>query len=720
MKQVVQQQRTGRLEITDVPAPVLQPKSLLVQTAYSLISAGTERAKVNVARKNLLGKALARPDQVRQVLQTYRQLGFQATYQKVVNKLDALSPLGYSSAGVVLAVGSDVTGFKIGDRVACGGTTAVHAEVVAVPHNLCQPVPANVPLEQAAFATLGAIALQGIRQTAPTLGETVGVIGLGLLGLLTVQLLRAAGCHVIGIDISAQRCEWAQKLGADAAYTPDDPALETAVRAFTPAGLDAVILTAATPSSTPIQQAGQLCRNQGRVVIVGDVGLDVPRSPFYEKELDIRLSRSYGPGRYDPQYEEKGVDYPIGYVRWTEGRNIAAFLDLLAQGKVNVQSLTTHRYPLAQATEAYDLIQQGQTPYLGVVLDYGLAVEAIQQPPSATVVPLATAQRPSTSAVTLALLGAGTFAQSMLLPSLKSHKAVQLRTVVTPSGLTARSVAERFGFAQCAGEPETALNDPTINTIIIASRHNSHAALTIRALNAGKAVFVEKPLALNTVELDMVATAYAQAAAPFLMVGFNRRFAPLTAQLRPFLQTIAEPLTLHFRVNAGFIPRDHWTQDRAIGGGRIVGELCHFVDYVLYLANAPLCEVFAYGLPDGGKYSGDNVTAVLRFANGSVATLTYTAGGDRAIPKERLEVFGGGRAATLEDFKQLTLASNGRLSQHKTSPDKGHAAEMQALVTAVTHGHPSPTPFAQLLQVSRATFAIEASLVNGRPMLVEN
>lgn len=718
MKQIVQQQRNGRLQLADVPVPALQPKTVLVQTAFSLISAGTERAKVTVARKSLIGKALARPDQVRQVYQTYKQLGWQATYQKVVNKLDALSPLGYSSAGIVLAVGAEVPGFKVGDRVACGGAGASHAEVATVPFNLCVPVPENVPLEEAAFTTLGAIALQGVRQAGPTLGETVGVIGLGLLGLLTVQLLRAAGCHVVGIDVNPARCQLAQELGADTAVPPDDPALESHVRRLCPAGLDAVILTAATPSSAPIRQAGELARNQARVVIVGDVGLDVPRSPFYEKELDVRLSRSYGPGRYDPQYEDKGIDYPIGYVRWTEGRNMAAFLDMVAQGKVNVKRLTSHRFPLRQAEAAYNMIEKQLEPYLGVVLDYELPAET-PKPPATTSLSIHS-PRSGAAAVTVGLVGAGNFAQSMLLPTLKTLPQVRLRTVVTPGGLTARSVAERFAFEQCTAEAETAVSDPAINLLLIASRHDSHAALVVAALQAGKAVFVEKPLALTPTQLQEVQTTYQQSSSPFVMVGFNRRFAPLVGHLRPFLRPIAEPLLLHYRVNAGFIPRDHWTQDRQIGGGRMVGEGCHFVDLLIDLANSAPVEVFACGLPDGGRYAGENITAVIRFANHSIATLTYAANGDRALPKERLEVLGGGRAAILDDYRQLTLMENGKSTSHKSAPDKGHASEMKTLAEAIQHGKLSPVPFEQAVWATQVTFAIEQSLITRQPILMNN
>ncbi len=717
MKQIVQQQKNGRLEVADVPAPMLQPQGVLVQTAFSLISAGTERAKVEVAQKSLLGKAMARPDQVRQVVQTYQQLGFQATYQKVVNKLEALSPLGYSTAGIVVAVGEQVTGLKVGDKVACaGGGYASHAEIIYVPQNLCAPVPSGVPLAQAAYTTLGAIAMQGVRQAEPALGETVGVIGLGLLGLLTVQLLRAAGCRVVGLDVNPVRCTLARELGADVAASPHDADLEAEARRYSPAGLDAVILTAATRSSDPIVLAAHLARERARLVVVGAVGMDIPRSPFYEKELEVRLSRSYGPGRYDPEYEEKGRDYPIGYVRWTEGRNMVAFLGLLAQGKLDMAPLTTHCYPVEEAETAYQLIQgEMEAPFLGVLLDYGVDEAVVPEFPTRTPIRVTTAAGPPRPVV-LALLGAGSFAQSMLLPHLQKNEAVSLRLVVTPSGLTARSVAEKAGFALCAADPETALVDEQVNLVVIASRHDSHADLVRRSLQAGKSVFVEKPLALTPTQLAEVTKTYAELSRPFVMVGFNRRFAPLVRSLRTFLAPVGEPMLLYYRVNAGYIPPDHWIQDREIGGGRLVGEVCHFVDLLLHLVRQPVTQVFAYGLPDGGRYNQDNITAVLRFADGSVGTILYAANGDKRLPKERIEVFAAGKAAVLDDFRQLTLVSNGKQTVEKSRPDKGHGAEMAALVTAVQRDSDEPVPFSESVLVTQTMFAIATSLATGEPV----
>ena len=726
MKQVTHTQRDGAILIQDVPPPMLRSGGLLVRTACSVISAGTERTKVEVAKKGLLGKALARPDQVRQVIESAQQIGVAATYQKISSRMDALIPLGYSSAGVVIRAGADTRGFAPGDRVACGGATATHSEIVYVPQNLCARVPDGVGLDEAAFATVGSIALHGVRQSEATLGETVGVIGLGLLGLMTVQLLRSAGCRVVGIDIDDARCELARRFSADAVFSPDSPDAERMTRRVSTAGLDAVIVTAATSSNEPVVLAGRLARDRAIVVVVGAVGIDVPRSPYYEKELEVRLSRSYGPGRYDSQYEEKGTDYPIGYVRWTEGRNMMAILDLIAQRKLDVRSLITHRFSLADATAAYDLLGRRSVPFLGIVLDHGVPE------PSTTAISAASGpihvrpDRNGAGKIGIGLIGAGNFAQAMLLPHLHRHADVRLRAVMTPGGLTARSVADRVGFEVCAGEPETVLADPDVRLVLIASRHDSHAALAAAALRAGKAVFVEKPLALTPHQQEEVVAAYHQAGrraaeelghvSPFLMVGFNRRFQPLVRSLREFMHEGGEPMLVHYRVNAGYIPRDHWTQDRETGGGRIVGEVCHFVDLILHLVNQPPREVYAHALPDAGRYSRDNLSVLIHFSDGSTATITYAANGDRGIEKERIEVFGGGRCGVLEDFRKLTLAAGGKTQVRKSGPDKGHRAEMTALVDAMTRGLPAPIPFQEAVRSMNVTFAIEEALAAGQPV----
>ena len=700
MKQIAQSQRDGKLKVLDVPVPALRPEGVLVATAYSVISAGTERAKVDLAKKSLLGKAMARPDQVRQVIKSARQAGLAATYQKVMTRLDAMNPLGYSSAGIVLAVGDHVRDIAPGDRVACAGAGfANHAEIAYVPRNLCARVPEGVALDEAAYATIGAIALQGIRQSGAALGEVVGVIGLGLIGLLTVQMLRAAGCRVVGFDLDPGRCDLALRFGADLALQPN---ADQPLRTIAPHGLDAVILTAATSSSDPIRLAGELARDRARVIVVGAVGMDIPRSPFYEKELEIRLSRSYGPGRYDNQYEERGVDYPVGYVRWTEGRNLEAFVDLLAQRKVDVAALTTHRFRLGAAEAAYDVIEgKSGERFLGVLIEYD-PVDRVPQPAPIRL----TESRAIDGKVKVAFVGAGNFAQSSLIPPLRANGDVHLRTVVTSSGLSARSVGERFGFEQCASNLSDVLGDREVDLIVVASRHDSHAATTAAALRAGKAVFTEKPLAINEGELADVERAFAESGR-FLMVGFNRRFAPLVARMHPFVGSMSEPKVISYRVNAGFIPRDHWAHE---SGGRIIGEVCHFVDLMLHLAGAPIVSVHAAGLPDSNRYSRDNIVATLRFADGSVGTITYVANGPAGLEKERLEIVGGGKAAILDDFKKLTLIDGAKETVHRSAADKGHQNEMLAVVNALRSGAAAPIPFADIAGTTRATFDIVESI----------
>jgi predicted dehydrogenase/threonine dehydrogenase-like Zn-dependent dehydrogenase len=711
MKQLSQNLRTGELSVSEVPEPQVSPGQVLVQTAFSLISAGTERSLVEIGKKSLLGKALSRPDRVRQVMLSVRQSGLQATLQKVRARLEGRSPLGYSSAGIVRAVGEGVTDLRAGDRVACAGSSAAHAEVVCVPVNLCAAVPENVPLDQAAFTTLGAIALQGVRQADVRLGEVVAVLGLGLLGALTVQLLRAAGCTVVGFDPNLSRCQLALELGAQAAANTESElrarlSLESANK-----GADAVILTAGTSSNRPIELAGELSRDRGRVVVVGAVGLRVPRAPYYEKELELRLSRSYGPGRYDPAYEDKGRDYPYGYVRWTEKRNMQAFLRLASEGKVRLAPLITHRFSLEQALEAYDLIR-GKTaqPSLGVLFAYPAAV-AEAKPPQ---LPPSSARQPQAVRLGVGVIGVGTFAQGMLLPPLQKDGRVALLAAAARSPLHARDAADRFGFTAAVGSVDEILSDQTIQAVIISTRHDSHADLVVRALQAGKAVHVEKPLALNSQQLAEVQAAYQAESAAFVNVGFNRRFAPLVQPLLQLFADRTEPLSMLYRVNAGYLPLEHWAQDPEQGGGRIVGEVCHFLDLFQALSGALITRVSARALPDLGKYRADNLAALVELADGSLGTLLYTANGDRALPKEYLEVSCAGKSAALHDFRRLELYSGAKQRVIRAAgQDKGHAAEMRAWVGAVLAGAPEPVPFSHALAATRATFALLASLSSG-------
>lgn len=720
MKQLSQNLRTGKLSVDDVPAPAVQPGWVLVQTAYSLISAGTERSRVETGKKSLLGKALARPDQVRQVLNSMKTTGLKTTLEKVRTKLEARSPLGYSAAGVVIAPGPGVDEFHAGDWAACGGATAAHGEAMLVPANLCVKVPSGVGLDQAAFTTVGAIALQGLRQADLRLGEIGVVMGLGLLGQITVQLLKAAGCRVIGYDLIPERCDLALQLGADAAVS-SEPALDAELARWSQShGADAVLITAGTSSNRPVELAGEITREKGKVVIVGAVGLTLPREPYYHKELDLRLSRSYGPGRYDADYEEKGHDYPYGYVRWTEKRNMEAFLALCAQGKVNVSALVTHKFKLAQAEEAYAIIggKTGQS-FLGVLFEYDSQPLPRSAPIGITPGNVhAPGKAERAERLGIGVVGAGNFAQSMLLPHLKNHPQVCLVRVANRTPLAARDAAERFGFGEAVSAPEEVFNDPAVHAVLIATRHNSHAALAIQALQAGKAIHLEKPLALSPLALEEVAAEYQRQPNPFLMVGFNRRFAPLVQEMARFFAERREPAAMLYRVNAGFLPLDHWTQDPEVGGGRVIGEGCHFLDLMQFFARSRPCQVMSMALPNQGKYHDDNVSISVTFEDGSVGTLLYVANGDKSLPKEYLEISSEGKSAVLTDYRHLALMSGGRVRTLKSGQDKGHRAEMLAWVEALRMARQEPVPFPEAVWSTQMTFAAVQSLAENRPVRV--
>jgi predicted dehydrogenase/threonine dehydrogenase-like Zn-dependent dehydrogenase len=724
VKQVCQSLKDGRIEVRDVPPPQLRPHGVIVRTAASLISAGTERAKLDLGRKNLLAKARSRPDQVAQVLDKVRREGVLQTYRTVKARLEEQSPLGYSSAGVVTQVGELAAGFKVGDRVACGGGDyANHAEIAYVPATLCAAVPDGVGLDEAAFATVGAVALQGVRQSAATVGDKVAVIGLGLVGLLTVQLLRAAGCEVVGVDPDAGRCATAQGFGAAAVTTVAGPAAARELAGATGGlGCDAVILTAGTRDDGPIELAGMLARDRGTVVVVGDVGMRVPRASFYEKELTLKLSRSYGPGRYDPDYEEHALDYPVGYVRWTEQRNMAEFVRLLSAGRIDVGALITDRFPVDDAVAAYAAVSGGG-PSLGVLLEYAASgpererIEVARQvpgprAPGAAGVAVA-------GAVHVGFLGAGHFATATLLPALAADPRFAPRGVCTTSGLSARDVAERHGFAFCAGSADDVLADPQTQAVVIASRHSSHAALAIAAMRAAKAVFVEKPLALTEAELSEIATVQRTTAAA-VTVGFNRRFAPQVRSVVSALAGRTAPVTILIRVNAGAIPDTHWIQQPDDGGGRIVGEVCHFVDLASCLAGAAPTRVFAAGAaPNKPPLLTDDLAVTLAFADGSVAAIVYTAAGDTAYPKERIEVFCAGRVLVIDDFKVLRVTQDGRTRTTRLQQaDKGHAAEMRAFLDLASGGSVPELSFGACVSSTAATFKIVESLATRPPVVV--
>jgi predicted dehydrogenase len=737
MKQVLQHARTGEISVAEVPAPQLLPGCVLVRVAASVVSAGTERASAEFASKNLMQKARSRPDLVREVIGKIQRDGILSAVQAVRSRLDQPQTPGYSSAGTVIATGEGVTDLQPGDRVACAGAGfAVHAEIACVPRLLVAKIPAGdaeteTPFEEAAFATLGAVALHSIRTAEAKLGDMVGVIGLGLLGQLAVQLLKAAGCRVLGLDINPARAELARQLGADAVAVSAADFRDLCMERSQGAGVDSVLIAAETPSSDPVNLAGAIARERAIVVAVGTVGIEIERKAYYEKELDFRISRSYGPGRYDSAYEQKGRDYPIGYVRWTETRNMQAFLQLLAEKKVRVGPLITHRFPIENAQSAYALITgkiTGKTgdPFLGVVIQYSGEVD---ESPTLQLVAAPQTAAPATkeartSEISVGLIGAGIFAASTLIPAIKSSGHAALTGVCTATGAHAQHAARTFGFSSCTTETARIIHDPAINTVVIATRHHLHPNQVLAALAEGKNVFCEKPLCLTENELRSIVRAYHEISAaqrPALMVGFNRRFAPMIARMKTFLVPISEPLALTYRVNAGFLAPDHWVNDPEQGGGRIRGEVCHFADTLMFLAGSPIIEVDARALANAGRYSGDNVLASLHFANGSEGTISYLASGDRSFSKERLEVFGGGAVAVLEDFRRLELARHGRKQtiRSRWRQDKGHRAEWAAFAASIGPGRGGAIPFEQIVCSTLATLRIHESVATGKRLAVD-
>lgn len=715
MLQVIQYQKTGKITVEDLPAPKLNGGGVIVRNEYSLISAGTERSSVETAQATMIGKARLRPDLVRQVMDNYRREGLTATYQKIQNRLDNYKDLGYSSAGVV--VESACPEFAPGDRVACGGVGyAAHAEVIYVPRNLVVRIPDTVGTDQAAFTTVASIAMQGVRQAEVQVGERIVVIGLGLVGLLTVQILKAAGCAVLGLDISPRNMELARKLGCDQVCISGEETLPVAESFSRGIGADAVIIAAASKTSDPIELATHLARKKGKVVIVGAIGMDIPRSPAYEKELDVRMSCSYGPGRYDPAYEVRGNDYPAAYVRWTENRNMEAILDLAAQGRVDFSALVTHTFPVARALEAYDLIT-GKTgePYLGVLISYPKSEPNVARnlQLKSTVV--------SHAAPSLGVIGAGNHTQSYLLPHLQKA-GVPLRAVATSRPVNAKSAGQKFGFAICTTDAAQVLADPQVRLVLIGTRHDTHARYVVESLHAAKHVFVEKPLALDQDQLNQIIVAYQEAKqsghAALLMVGYNRRFSDPVRMLHDFLVDRAEPLAITYRVNAGFIPRNNWYQD-PMQGGRIIGEIGHFIDSLQFLTHAVPTVVYARGIADhAARYGDDNVQISLTMSDGSIGQITYVANGASAMPKERIEVFGGGKSAVMENFRAVTLFDGRRKRSKSFSGDKGHGAEMRAMLNALAEST-MPIDLVSLLATSRASFAVMESLRCGHAVSIE-
>ncbi|WP_018718416.1 bi-domain-containing oxidoreductase [Arhodomonas aquaeolei] len=719
MKQILQNLKDGSTVLADVPRPYAGRRQLLINTHATLVSAGTERMLVEFGKGNWVQKARQQPDKVRMVLEKMRTDGVAATMDAVRSKLDQPLALGYCNVGTVAGVGEDVTGFSVGDRVASNGK---HAEAVVVPENLCARVPDAVSDEAASFTVLGAIGLQGIRLVNPTLGECVVVTGLGLIGLLTVQMLRAQGCRVLGIDLDPERLALAERFGAEVMNPGAGEDVLARGEAFSRGrGVDAVLITASTRSNEPVRQAAQMCRKRGRIVLVGVTGLELSRADFYEKELSFQVSCSYGPGRYDPDYEERGQDYPVGFVRWTEQRNFEAVLDLMASGAVDVDPLISHRFSIDDAADAYDLLASDE-PSLGILLEYQGAADderasAIEAPTGRIETGARTVQleantaapaRGDGSAVRVAFLGAGNYAGRVLMPAFQGAGAI-MHTVVSNGGVSATHYGKKFGFQHASTDIEATLADDTVDAVVVATRHDAHAAQVLEALRAGKHVFCEKPLCLTREELTEIEQETRARPGQRLMVGFNRRFAPHVVRAKELLARVDAPKSVIVTVNAGAIPADHWTQNAAVGGGRIIGEACHFIDLARHLVGAPIAThgAFSLGPHAGVEVTEDKATIQLGFADGSQATIHYLANGHKGFPKERVEVFAAGRILQLDNFRRLRVWGwpNPRRAR-LWRQDKGSKATPAQFLEAVRHLGPDPIPQGELIEVSRTAIEV--------------
>ena len=707
MKQVMQSLNDGTTHVEEVPVPRARFGELLIKTDMSLVSAGTERMLVKFGKSNLISKARQQPDKVKMVLDKARTDGVAATYDAVKSKLDQPLALGYCNVGHVVDTGRGVNAFKPGDRVVSNGK---HAEYVAVPKNLCARIPANVSFEEASFTVLGAIGLQGIRLANPTLGECVVVTGLGLIGLMAVQMLRAQGCRVLGIDFDDNRLALARQFGAETVNPGKGVDVLDAAAAFSRGqGVDAVIITAATDSNEPVRQAAHMCRKRGRIVLVGVVGLNLSRDDFYEKELTFQVSCSYGPGRYDSNYEEGGQDYPIGFVRWTEQRNFEAVLDLMADGMLDVKPLITHRFEVMQAAEAMNLLTSSE-PSMGILINYPRPAEG-EEPVLERVITLDAAQ-PKAGKGSVAFLGAGNYASRVLIPAFKAAGA-DLATVISSGGISAVHSGKKFGFREAATEASGVLANPDIDTVVIVTRHDAHAAQVLEALRAGKHVFCEKPLCLTLDELAEIEAEKAARPEQQLMIGFNRRFAPHIIQMKGLLNKIDQPKTFIMTINAGDIPADHWAQDPGVGGGRIVGEGCHFIDLLRHLAGAPILAHHAVSLGEHPAIAirEDKAVITLQFADGSVGVVNYLANGHSSVAKERLEVFAAGRVLQLDNFLRLKAHGFSNVKPIRLwKQDKGQVACATAFIEAVKGAEPAPVRAEELFEVSRVSIEVAQAL----------
>jgi predicted dehydrogenase/threonine dehydrogenase-like Zn-dependent dehydrogenase len=710
LKQILQDAQSGALELVEVPAPRPAAGQVLVQNHYSVMSPGTDKMSMSFARKSMLGKARVRPDLVNQVMRKLQQEGPVATYRTVTNRLAIPQTLGYSCAGVVTAIGTEVRGFSVGDRVACAGAGfANHAEFVAIPENLVAKVPDAVDLKDAAFSTLGAIALQGIRVAEPTLGEIAAVVGLGLIGQLAVQLLKANGCRVLGIDLNEARVRQSLAQGAEWAASPGHVSEAWSENATGGYGVDLALVTAASDSADPLNFAAELCRRKGRIAFVGATPIELDRRLMFEKELDLRMSTSYGPGRYDSNYEEHGFDYPVAYVRWTENRNLQAFLSLVASDDIDPGHLNTELRPFDEAVSAYEELEASASPYLAVVFEFD------SEASDRTTIVLGGASRPVSDRDTaISFIGAGNYARAVLLPLVRKTPDIEAITLVTTTGASARKAAERFSFRGCSTDTNAVMKDPNVELVFIATRHDSHASLTIDALEHGKAVWVEKPVALGPHQLRDV-LACLRRTEGFLAVGYNRRFSRHTRAIQDFHATRSGPMQVHYRIVAPPPPRDSWVMDRKFGGGRVIGEACHFIELCNTFIGHLAQEVYARTLVPGG--GDDTFTATLSYPDGSIATLDYLACASDRLPKEVVEVSADGRTAICENFRRTSFS--GRRALKTFNQDKGQAEAIREVIQAFRDGRPSPFSIEQIANVSAVTFAILDSAARGESVAID-
>ncbi len=686
MKQLTQQLKSGKMEILEVPFPTLTKGYIIVRNYYSVISSGTESKTVTDARKNYLQKAKSRQSEVKQVINSIKTTGLIPTYKIVMNKLEAPSPLGYSCAGEVIAVGEGVENFKVGDLVACGGDGAFHAEVITVPVNLAVKVPKEVDLKQAAFTTIASIAIQGIRQSELQMGENCVIIGMGIIGQITYKILEASGINSIGIDISQKQVDQSINAGIKNVYNRNQEGINDLIMNFTQGyGADSVIITAATSSLDPVEFAGLIARKKAKVIIVGAVPTGFSRASYYKKELDLRMSSSYGPGRYDSSYEEKGIDYPIGYVRWTENRNMQSFINLLSTNRLDISSLISHSFSLFDAPKAYDMILERSEPFAGIVIKYDANYEVLREV-------CLRETKYKIGETNIGFIGAGNFAQGTLLPNLRNFKCNFL-AIATAQGNNSVYIAKKYGFNNCYERGSDVIQDRRVNTVFIVTRHNLHAKFVSEAIEAGKEnIFVEKPLAMNYDELAKIKELYeAREEKPRIMIGFNRRFSPYIQKIKRIFKDNQQKAIL-IRVNAGQLPSDHWVNDPDIGGGRIIGEACHFIDLAMFLAGSRIASVNAESLNDPSSLN-NTVVMNLSFQNGSIANISYFSNGSKKLPKEYIEVFCGGTVAKIEDFNKIEIYSDSIRKIKYKKQDKGHREELKQFIDSINSGNPAPIAF---------------------------